>query len=106
MLRAITSSLVVLRSGLGRAGEGGVTERQLPDPLDERRVGAGPHEAGVGALTEQQAEPRHDHRLAGSGLAGEHVEPRAQLEQGVVDDADTADPHLAEHGTTLGSSAS
>ena len=96
-------TLVVVGPRLGRPGQGGVAERQLHDALDEGGGGAGAHEAGVGALSEQQAEPRHDHRLAGTGLAREHVEPRAQLEQGVVDDTDAPDPHLAEHDTTLGS---
>ena len=71
-------------------------------PSTSGRGRAGADESGVGALTEQQAEARDDHGLAGAGLTGEHVEPGAQVEDGVVDDADAADPHLAEHGTTLG----
>ena len=57
--------------------------------------------AGVGAGAEQQAQPGHDHGLAGAGLAGDDVEARAELEHGVVDDAEALDPQFLEHGPTL-----
>src|SRR4029453_2096794 len=43
-----------------------------------------------------------DHRLASPGLPGDDVQPRGQLKDSVVDDADTLDPDLLEHDLTLG----
>jgi hypothetical protein len=98
-------AVVVLAARLLGPGEGRVGRWELHDPLDEGGVRAGAHEPGVGPLAEEQAQAGDDHRLAGPRLAGQHVEPGAQLEQGVVDDAHAADPHLAEHGSTLGAPA-
>ena len=65
---------------------------------DRRPARTSPESARI---TEQQTQPRDDHRLAGAGLAGDDVEARAQLEDGVVDDPDALDPDLLEHALTL-----
>ena len=64
-------------------------------------VTARPHPAGVGATTEQQGQSLHDHRLAGAGLTGDHRQPRGELENGLLDDAEAPDPQLLQHTATL-----
>ena len=67
------------------------------DALDAGRAGAGAHRAGVGATAQQQAERGDQHGLAGAGLTGDHGQPVAELEHGLVDDAQGADPDLLDH---------
>ena len=96
--------VLMLGARLGGPVQRGVAGRQLDDSLHERLVGAASHQGGVSALAEEQAQPGHDHGLARARLPGQHVEAGAQVQHGVMDDADPADPHLAEHGSTLGPS--
>ena len=65
--------------------------------LDAGLLRAGADRAGVGAPAEEQAERGHDHGLAGAGLAGDRGEPGPELEHGLVDDAEGADPQLLKH---------
>src|SRR6478752_8118528 len=94
-------SLADVRAGLLGPGQRRVPLRDPDDALDHGRPAAGADQSRVGAHTEQQTQPRDDHRLARTGLAGDDVEARAQLEDGVVDDPDALDPDLLEHVLSL-----
>ena len=56
-------------------------------------LGAAPVQAGA----EQHGQPRDDHGLARAGLAGQGGEAGTELEGGVVDHADVADPQGGQH---------
>jgi hypothetical protein len=92
------SVVIGLGAGVDRPGQRGGTLGQPQPALDQRLPGVGAHPGGVGPAAEQQVQTGDDHRLAGSGLAGDHGQPGAQVEGGVVDHAETADAHLLEHG--------
>ena len=67
------------------------------DALDAGRTSAGAHRAGVGPAAQQEPERGDEHGLAGAGLAGDHGQPLAELEHGLLDDAQGADPDLLDH---------
>ena len=67
-------------------------------PLDDRRLGADPHQRGVGAPAEQQPQAGDDHGLARAGLTGHRGEAGRQLDDRVVDDPERPYPHLLQHG--------
>ena len=90
--------LVQLGAGV-HGGEGHRAARHKHHAaLDNGRGGAGAHAAGIGAGPEQQTKAGDDHRLAGPGLAGDHGESGVQVEHGVTDDTQPANPHLLQHG--------
>ena len=89
--------VVELRAGVGRPVEGRVAGRQHQTALHDGALGPGSQPPGVRAPAEQQAQALHDHRLAGPGLAGDDRQTRPELQHGVVDDAEPADPHLLQH---------
>jgi hypothetical protein len=62
--------------------------------FDQRGGPAGPDRAGVGPPPKQQGEGVDDHGLTGTGLAGEHVEARRDLEVGIIDHPEVADAKL------------
>ena len=66
--------------------------RTLRAVADHRRVGAAAH---------SELERVHQDRLARAGLAGEHREPRLELELERLDDDKIADAQLAEHGVLV-----
>jgi hypothetical protein len=91
---------VVVQVAAGLGSPGGDRPRRVDahPALDDRLGGAGAHGARVGPAAEEQPETGDHHGLAGSGLAGDDGEPGRELEHGVLDDAEAADPHLLQHG--------
>jgi hypothetical protein len=71
----------------------------VPNDNIDRAVkrGSGADGAGVGAATEQQPQGGHQHRLARAGLTGDHGQALAELQHGLVDHAQRADPQLLKH---------
>ena len=66
--------------------------------LDERLLGARPHETLLALLAEQQTDALCEQRLAGAGLAGDDVEPGSELEPRPGDQHEIVDRKLSEHG--------
>ncbi len=66
--------------------------------LDERLLGARPHQALLALLAEQQADALREQGLAGAGLAGDDVEPRSELEPRPGDEHEIVDRKFSEHG--------
>ena len=64
---------------------------------------AGSNEVGRGAPAEQKPHGFHDDRLARSGLAGENVEARLELDLDGLNHREVADAQKAEHtsGTSI-----
>ena len=69
----------------------------LEGALDHRLGGARADAAPGRALAQEQGEGVDQHRLPGPGLAGEHVEPRAELKGDVGDGGEISDPEFGEH---------
>ena len=67
------------------------------DRFDGRAVLAGPDQVAGRSAAEEQADGFDEDRLAGAGFAGEHVEPRLELDLGGVNDREMADAQEAEH---------
>ena len=62
--------------------------RKRQPSLDAGAWRAGTDERGIGSGAKQQPEGRHEHGLARAGLAGEHVQPRAERDRRVLDHAE------------------
>ena len=71
--------------------------RRLEHRLDARLLGAGAHHVGRRAPAAQQRHRLDEQRLAGAGLAGEHVEPRAELDLHVVEQREVGDAQVRQH---------
>ena len=61
--------------------------------------------AGVGARAEREAERVEQDRLARAGLAGEHAEPRLELQLEPLDEHDVMDGELPQHARRIGAAA-
>ncbi len=61
-------------------------------------LGALAHQRLVAAAAERQREGIEQDRLAGAGLAGEHGEPRGEIDVELVDQDDVADRKSGKHG--------
>ena len=85
-------------ASIARAGE---PVHALEGALDDRLGRAGTNAAARRPLAEQQRERVDQHGLAGAGLAGEHVEPGAELKGDVGDGGEVADPELGDHARGL-----
>ncbi len=80
------------------AGEdGGSSSRPSTLSLVRARTDPG----GIGPSAEQQQQAGDHHRLARARLAGDHGEPRAEGQHGLVDDPEPADVQLLEHGQPI-----
>ena len=69
----------------------------LEQRLHERAVGAGPHQFVAALLPEQQADGLRQQALAGSGLPGDDVEARRELQPGGRDQDEVVDAQFSEH---------
>jgi hypothetical protein len=91
--------VVGLGAHLVRDGERGGVRRE--PAFDDRAPCPVGHPGRLGPPAAEQRQPGDHHRLAGTGLPGQHGEARVELQRGVVDHAETLDPHLGQHGPSL-----
>ena len=75
--------------------------RERKDPLDDGALGPGAHHFGGGARAEQEAQAVDDDRLAGARLAGEQIEPRAELQAQLFDDRQVENREFEQHKRPL-----
>jgi len=91
---------LALRPKLGQRLEPLLLEqavRQVELRLDVRLLPIRPHEGGVAARSEQQADRLREDRLARTGLAGDRIQARRELELGVADQDQVLDAQPAQH---------
>jgi hypothetical protein len=65
--------------------------------LDDRLLGARPHEVRVRPAAERDVERLEEDRLAGAGLAREDVQAGLEHELELLDDREVADRERAQH---------
>ena len=70
--------------------------------LDHRAIGARSDERAVAARSCREAQRVHHDRFPGAGLAGEHVQPRAELDTKLFDGGEVSDAQRLEHEDTPG----
>jgi len=75
--------------------------RQLEQGLHHRLVGALPQDVGGHPPAEHEVERVHQDGLSGTGLAGEDVQPRAELDLDRIDDREAGDAQGREHGAMI-----
>ena len=80
------------------ARERRVVRRELEERLDRGLVGAFPEEVDAHAPPEHQVEGADEQRLARPGLAGEHVQARAETDLHLVHHRETRDAQGRQHG--------
>jgi hypothetical protein len=87
-------------AGLGRqlAAQHHVAVVQGEQGLHAGRVRARAHHVPLQALAGEEVQGAQDEALARPGLAGEHVEPRAELQAHVLDQGQVADAQVFQHG--------
>jgi hypothetical protein len=71
---------------------------ELELALDARRLCALTDQVGAAPGAAQQRQRVDDDRLARAGLAGQHVHAAPELERDVVEEGQSADVQVAEHG--------
>jgi hypothetical protein len=65
-----------------------------------------PHQSGVGPDAKRQAQAVEQDRLARAGLAGQHAQPRLELQLEPVDQHHIADRQLPQHAAEFRLSSS
>lgn len=89
------------QTGRREPGEHRVRLRELEEGLDKRLLGSLPQNVGADPSAEHEVERVHEQGLAGPGLAGEHVQPRAEPDLDLVHHRETRDPQRRQHGREL-----
>ena len=65
--------------------------------LDHGLVAARPHQIGVHLFAGQEIDRRNDETLARTGLAGQHIESRAEFQLQIVDEGQIFDAQYFDH---------
>ena len=90
---------VVRHPALERARRGSARHEEAA--FDERAFGTRAHEAGLRALAEQELERPDQQALAGAGLAGDHVQARAERERLALEQHQVADGEFGKQQRPL-----
>ena len=88
---------VRLDAVLGEQLECRVIGRRLEDRRDLAALRAGAHQRRVAARAKRQRQRIEQDGFAGAGLAGQHRQPRAELDAEPVDQDDVLDGEAREH---------
>src|SRR5688572_30131152 len=76
---------------------GGVAADALEDGLNGGGVFAGAHEVRTRSTAGEEVDRFDEHGLAGAGFAGEHGEPRREIDLKVIDHRKIANAEEAQH---------
>src|SRR5579859_4084130 len=76
--------------------------RRLEHRLDARLARPAAHHIRRGAPAAQERHRLDEERLSGAGLAGEHVEPRPEIDLDVVEQRKIGDAEVRQHVWLIG----